>query len=201
MTPRGRIGFTASAFDLLHAGHILMLEEAKQHCDWLIVGLQNDPSVDRLDKNKPIQSIVERYIQLTAVKYVDDIIVYNNEKDLEDLLKVLPIDVRILGEEYKDKPFTGRDICARRGVELVFNKREHSFSTTELRYRVQNVGNMQMAEQSKPLDPRKNRTLVRRDDSLDNGLNGLTGLDLDEYKPLRPEQLVKMGNQIRPNEC
>jgi glycerol-3-phosphate cytidylyltransferase len=139
---KGKIGFTCSAFDLLHAGHILMLEEAKHHCDWLIVGLQNDPSNDRLDKNKPVQSIIERYIQLTAVKYVDDVIVYNNEKDLEDLLRVLPIDVRILGDEYKDKPFTGRDICARRGVELIFNKREHSFSTTELRDRVYHTENM-----------------------------------------------------------
>lgn len=131
-----KIGFTCSTFDLCHAGHVQMLQEAKTHCDYLIVGLQNDPTVDRPSKNKPVQSIVERYIQLNAVKYVDQIIPYNTEKDLEDLLLVLPIDIRILGEEYKDSNFTGRDICEKRGIELYFNKREHSFSTTDLRKRV-----------------------------------------------------------------
>lgn len=129
-------GFTCSAFDLLHAGHILMLEEAKQQCDYLIVGLQNDPSTDRATKNKPIQSLVERYLQLRAVKYVDEIIVYNSEKDLEDLLKILPIKVRIVGEEYKDKDLTGRDICMKRDINIYYNKREHTFSTTELRVRI-----------------------------------------------------------------
>jgi glycerol-3-phosphate cytidylyltransferase len=129
-------GFTCSAFDLLHAGHILMLEEAKKHCDHLIVGLQNDPTVDRVGKNKPIQSLVERYIQLKAVKYVDEIIVYNTEKDLEDLLKILDIQIRFIGEEYKDKLLTGRDICTARNISIHYNKREHSFSTTELRSRI-----------------------------------------------------------------
>lgn len=131
-----RVGFTCSAFDMCHAGHITMLEDAKNQCDILIVGLQNDPTLDRPNKNKPIQSIVERYIQLNAVKYVDQIIPYNTEKDLEDLLLMLPIDVRILGKEYEDKNFTGKDICLRRGIELYFNCREHSFSTTDLRRRV-----------------------------------------------------------------
>lgn len=129
-------GFTCSAFDLLHAGHILMLEEAKSKCDYLIVGLQNDPSTDRASKNVPVQSLVERYIQLKAVRYVDEIIVYNSEKDLEDLLKILPIKVRIMGEEYKDKSLTGRDICEQRNIEMYYNKREHDFSTTELRTRI-----------------------------------------------------------------
>lgn len=133
----GKIGFTCSTFDLLHAGHITMLEEAKHKCDYLIVALQNDPTIDRPDsKNPPVQSIVERQIQLSAVKYVDEIIVYNTEKDLEDLLLTLPIDVRILGDEYKEKEFTGKKICNSRGIRLYFNKRDHSFSSTSLRKRV-----------------------------------------------------------------
>lgn len=132
-------GFTCSAFDLLHAGHILMLEEAKTQCDKLIVGLQNDPSFDRASKNKPIQSLVERYVQLKGVKYIDEIIVYNTEKDLEDLLKILDINVRFVGEEYKDKTLTGRDICTARNISIYYNKRQHSFSTTELRTRIANI--------------------------------------------------------------
>lgn len=130
------VGFTASAFDLLHAGHISMLADAKHQCDYLIVALQNDPTQDRPTKNKPIQSIVERFIQLKAVRYVDEVMVYNTEKDLEDLLLMLPVDIRILGEEYKDSNFTGKDICVSRGIELHFNKRRHSFSTSDLRKRV-----------------------------------------------------------------
>ena len=129
-------GFTCSAFDLLHAGHILMLEEARSQCDYLIVGLQNDPSVDRIEKNKPIQSLVERYLQLKALKNVNEIIVYNTEKDLEDLLLILPIKIRFVGEEYKDKDLTGRETCNKRGIEIYYNKREHTFSTTELRARI-----------------------------------------------------------------
>ena len=133
----GKIGFTCSTFDLLHAGHITMLEEAKHHCDFLIVGLQSDPTIDRPgEKNKPVQSLIERQIQLSAVKYIDEIIVYNTEQDLEDMLLTLPINIRILGEEYRDKPFTGKDICAKRGIEVFFNSRDHSFSSTSLRKRV-----------------------------------------------------------------
>lgn len=131
-----RIGITASAFDLLHAGHIQMLREAKEQCDYLICCLQTDPSADRKDKNAPVQTIVERYAQLTAVKYVDEIIPYATEKDLEDILEMYRIDVRILGEEYKDKDFTGKDICRRRGIQLYFNKRDHRFSSSDLRKRV-----------------------------------------------------------------
>lgn len=136
-----RVGFTCSTFDLLHAGHITMLKEARNQCDWLICGLQTDPTIDRPNsKNKPIQSLVERYIQLEAVKYVDEIVVYQTEKDLEDLLLTLDIDIRIVGEEYKNVNFTGKDICSRRDIEIYYNKREHSFSTTELRERIYAVG-------------------------------------------------------------
>ena len=131
-----KIGFTCSAFDLLHAGHIAMLREAKEHCDYLICGIQIDPTLDRPNKNKPAQTIVERYIQLSAVKYVDEIVPYLTEGDLEDILSMYPINVRILGEEYRDKDFTGRDICKKRDIELYFNKREHRFSTSDLRKRV-----------------------------------------------------------------
>ena len=131
------VGFTCSTFDLLHAGHNLMLAEAKSVCDYLIVGLQLDPSIDRPDtKNAPVQSIVERFTQLSAVKYVDEIIVYQTEKDLEDLLMFLPITIRIIGEEYADKNFTGKSICDQRNIKIYYNQRRHSFSTTELRNRV-----------------------------------------------------------------
>jgi len=134
--PKNGVGFTCSTFDLLHAGHILMLEEAKQYCDYLICGLQTNPSIDRPDlKSKPIQSVVERYVQLSAVKYVDEIIVYETEKDLEDLLMFLPLNVRIIGEEYRDKEFTGKNICVERNIDIVFNGRSHRFSSTELRNR------------------------------------------------------------------
>ena len=135
----GKIGFTCSTFDLLHAGHITMLEEAKHHCDFLIVGLQNDPTLDRPEKNKPVQTIVERQIQLAAVKYVDEIVIYNTEQDLIDLLLTLPIDVRVLGEEYKSKDFTGKEIAKQRGSKIIYNGRDHSFSSTSLRKRVASV--------------------------------------------------------------
>ena len=126
-----------SQFDLLHAGHIAMLAEVKNHCDYLIAGLQTDASIDRPnDKNPPVQSIVERQIQLAAVRYVDEIVVYQTEKDLEDILLTLPIDVRILGVEYEGKDFTGKKICCDRGIDLVYNGRDHSFSSSSLRKRV-----------------------------------------------------------------
>jgi glycerol-3-phosphate cytidylyltransferase len=132
-----RIGITFSTFDMLHAGHIAMLSEAKNHCDYLICGLQTDPTIDRPDtKNRPVQSIVERQIQLAACRYVDEVVVYQTEQDLIDLLLILPLDVRILGVEYADKDFTGRDECYDRGIEIVFNKRDHSFSSSSLRKRV-----------------------------------------------------------------
>jgi len=117
-----------------------MLREAKSQCDYLIVGLQTDPSIDRSDKNKPIQTLVERYVQLSAIKYVDEIITYQDEQDLEDILNMFDINIRILGEEYKDQTFTGRAICAKRGIELYYNKRDHRFSSSGLRERVTNEG-------------------------------------------------------------
>ncbi|MFB9076928.1 adenylyltransferase/cytidyltransferase family protein [Flavobacterium procerum] len=131
-----KIGITFSAFDLLHAGHIKMLEEAKEQCDYLIVGLQTDPTVDRPEKNKPTQTVVERYIQLKGCKFVDEIIPYSTEQDLEDILRSFKIDVRILGEEYKDKKFTGRDYCEQKGIVLHFNVRDHRFSSSGLRKEV-----------------------------------------------------------------
>jgi glycerol-3-phosphate cytidylyltransferase len=131
-----KIGIVFSQFDILHAGHIAMLSEAKNHCDYLIAGLQNNAQWDRSDKNSPIQSIVERQISLSAVRFVDEIVVYNTEKDLEDILLTLPVDVRILGVEYMEKDFTGRAICEKRKIELIFNSRDHSFSSSSLRKRV-----------------------------------------------------------------
>lgn len=128
-----RIGFTCSTFDLFHAGHIMMLEEAKKQCDFLIVGLQTDPTLDRPNtKNKPVQGVFERWAQLKGCKFVDQIIPYSTERELRDILLSFPINVRILGEEYKGKEFTGHDIP----MEFYFNQRRHSFSTSELRQRV-----------------------------------------------------------------
>ena len=133
-----KIGITFSTFDLgPHAGHVAMLAEAKNHCDYLICGLQTDPTIDRPDtKNAPVQSIVERQIQLAACRYVDEVVVYQTEQDLIDLLLILPIDVRVLGIEYEDKEFTGKHECYRRGIECIFNGRDHSFSSSSLRKRV-----------------------------------------------------------------
>ena len=132
-----RIGITFSTFDLFHAGHVAMLAEAKNHCDYLIAGLQTDPTIDRPDtKNAPIQSIVERQIQLSACRYVDEVVVYQTERDLRDLLLILPVDVRVLGVEYEGKPFSGDEECYQRGIEVVFNARDHSFSSSSLRKRV-----------------------------------------------------------------
>jgi glycerol-3-phosphate cytidylyltransferase len=132
-----KIGITFSTFDLLHAGHIAMLAEAKNHCDYLIAALQTDPTIDRPDsKNPPVQSIVERQIQLSTNRNVDEVVVYQTEKDVEDLLLILPVDVRILGIEYADKVFTGKEICKKRGIEIIYNGRDHSFSSSSLRKRV-----------------------------------------------------------------
>ena len=112
-----------------------MLEEAKSVCDHLTVAIQIDPSIDRPEKNSPVQTIVERQIQIKAIKWVDDIIIYSRERELEDIFVVLPLDIRIIGEEYIDQPFTGKDICERRGIKIHYNSRQHSFSSSELRNR------------------------------------------------------------------
>ena len=136
MFKQNKVGFTASSFDLLHAGHILMLEEAKTVCDHLIVALHTDPSIDRPEKRKPIQSVVERQIQLKAVKYVDEVVVYETEEDLMNLLKTLPIDIRIVGEDYVGKNFTGFEYCANNDIEIYYNSRRHNYSSTELLERI-----------------------------------------------------------------
>jgi glycerol-3-phosphate cytidylyltransferase len=136
MSAKHRVGITFSAFDLLHAGHITMLEEAKRQCDYLICGLQTDPTIDRPEKNRPVQSVVERYIQLKGCKFVDEIVPYATEQDLEDILRAFKIDVRIIGDEYQHKNFTGRAYCEEKGIEICFNIREHRFSSSSLRQEV-----------------------------------------------------------------
>lgn len=138
MADSKKIGITFSTFDLLHAGHIAMLREAKTKCDYLICGLQVDPSQDRPEKNSPVQTLVERWTQLQGVKYVDEIIPYQSEKDLEDILQLFKIDIKIMGSEYKEKDFTGKTICAQRGIEVYYNSRDHRFSSSDLRKRVAN---------------------------------------------------------------
>ncbi len=133
-----KVGITFSAFDLLHAGHIKMLEEAKRHCNYLIIGFQTDPTLDRPEKNRPTQTVVERYVQLKACVYVDEIVPYATEQDLEDILHSFKIDVRIIGDEYREKDFTGRTYCVEKGIELYFNRRDHRFSSSALREVVAN---------------------------------------------------------------
>ena len=128
-----KIGITFSSFDLLHAGHIKMLEGAKKQCDYLIVGLQIDPTIDRPEKNKPTQTIVERYIQLKGCRFVNEIVAYNTEQDLVDIIESFENDVRIIGDEYKESDFTGKKQCSDKNIEIYYNKRNHRFSSTILR--------------------------------------------------------------------
>jgi glycerol-3-phosphate cytidylyltransferase len=134
-----KTGITFSTFDLFHAGHVKMLEEAKLHCDYLIVGLQLDPSIDRAEKNSPSQTIIERYIQLKGCKHIDEIVPYITEIDLQDILQSFKIDIRIIGDEYRDKDFTGKDYCEKKGIKIYYNSRDHRFSSTELRKQVINA--------------------------------------------------------------
>lgn len=130
------VGITFSTFDFFHAGHVKMLEEAKTVCDYLIVGLQLDPSLDRPEKNKPVQSVIERYIQVSSCKYVDEVVPYVTEKDLDEILRSFKIDVRIIGEEYQDKDFTGKAYCEQKGIAMYYNSRDHDYSSSEIRKRV-----------------------------------------------------------------
>ena len=134
-----KIGITFSAFDLFHAGHVKMLEEAKRQCDYLICAIQTDPTIDRPEKNRPVQSVVERYIQLKGCKFVDEIVPYATEQDLEDVLRSFKIDVRIIGDEYANKKFTGREYCEEKGIELYYNTRDHRFSSSGLRKQVKEI--------------------------------------------------------------
>ena len=135
------VGITFSTFDFFHAGHVKMLEEAKTVCDYLIVGLQLDPSLDRQEKNKPVQSVIERYIQVSSCKYVDEVVPYVTEKDLDEILRSFKIDVRIIGEEYQDKDFTGKAYCEQKGIAMYYNSRDHDYSSSEIRKRVSKNGN------------------------------------------------------------
>jgi len=137
-----KIGITCSCFDLFHAGHVLMLEEAKQHCDYLIVALQTDPTLDRPEKNHPVQSVYERYAQLRGCRYVDEIIPYSTENDLLNLLTTVHYDVRIVGEEYRHKSFTGKHL----DKEFYYNKRPHTYSSSELRKRIENCESTKMSK-------------------------------------------------------
>lgn len=132
-----KIGFTCGAFDLLHSGHYVMLKECKEKCDYLIVGLQTDPSIDRKSKNKPIQSIYERFLQLKGCKYVDDIIPYDTEKDLENIMAIENINIRFVGQEYIGTKITGEDFCVNRNIKIVHTSRMHDYSSTNLRKRIE----------------------------------------------------------------
>ena len=132
-TQKSKIGFTCSAFDFLHTGHVAMLEEAKEHCNYLIVGLHTNPQIDRPHKNKPIQTTFERYYQLKGCKFIDEILPYDTEEDLVNMLKIIKPDVRIIGQEYKDRDFTGKDLP----IEIYYNTREHNYSSSDLRKRLQ----------------------------------------------------------------
>jgi glycerol-3-phosphate cytidylyltransferase len=134
-----KVGITFSTFDLFHAGHVKMLEEAKRHCDYLIVGLQTDPTIDRENKNKPIQSLVERYVQLKACKFIDEIVPYSTEKELLEILQCFKIDIRIIGEDYLDKDFNGKQFCIENGIEIYYNSRKHNFSSSSLRNKIKKV--------------------------------------------------------------
>ena len=131
-----RKGITFSAFDLLHSGHVDMLRQAKEQCDYLIVGLHTDPTIDRPEKNRPIQTTLERYIQLKGCKYVDEIIPYDTEEDVRNIIYMVDPDVRIIGEDYMEQDFTGKDDCKFMGIEIFYNQRKHNYSTTNLRKRI-----------------------------------------------------------------
>ena len=133
-------GITFSSFDLFHSGHVAMLKEARSNCDYLMVGLQTDPTLDRPEKNKPIQSVFERYVQLEGCRYIDEIIPYATEQDLVDILLTYDIQKRFIGEEYRTKEFTGKQLCVDKGIEIYYNKRQHSFSTSGLRKRIEQNG-------------------------------------------------------------
>ena len=174
-----KIGFTASTFDLLHAGHIAMLREAKSVCDYLICGLQIDPSVDRIEKNKPVQTIVERYTQLAAVKYVDEIVPYHYETDLVDILQMYPINIRIIGEEYRFKDFTGKEECRQLSIDIYYNKRNHRFSSSGLRERVSN----EQSIRSNTSRRSKESSQVIVPSGLSDPDGQLAGYDLSAYLP------------------
>lgn len=144
-----KTGIVASTFDLLHAGHVIMLKEAHEVCDHLIAALQTDPTIDRAHKNKPVQTVFERFVQLEACRWVDEIVVYATERELIDILLSYPIDVRILGEEYQGQDFTGKAECVAKDISICYNRRDHSFSSSSLRQRVYDAH--KVVDHSKPV--------------------------------------------------
>jgi glycerol-3-phosphate cytidylyltransferase len=134
-------GITFGSFDLCHTGHVLMFKECRERCDFLYVGLQVDPSEERASKNKPVQDLFERYTQLKAVKWVDEVIPYRYEHEIVTILQALPIHIRFVGEDYIDKDFTGKQYCIDNSIAILYNSRRHNFSTSELRRRLENSCN------------------------------------------------------------
>ena len=175
-----KIGFNCSTFDLFHAGHVTMLKEEKRFCDYLIVAIQTDPTIDRpTTKNKPVQSIYERFSQVSACKYVDEVLVYSTEEDLMNMLKTQHIDIRFLGDEYKTKPFTGKQWCLDNGVELHYHLREHPYSSSALRKRVYEAENLRMSV--------ANTSTVS---TSVNGFNGTSAPDLSSLMPKAYQSIV-----------
>lgn len=172
------IGFNCSSFDLFHAGHVTMLKVEKQMCDYLVVALQVDPTIDRPGiKNQPVQSTYERYVQLQACRYVDEILVYETESDLLNLLKTQKINIRFLGDEYKDRDFTGKQFCIEQGIELVYHHRTHQYSSSELRSRVYEMEKKRCEENQRESYPQHSTHLLdkyleeqKKDDEIGNGL-------------------------------
>jgi glycerol-3-phosphate cytidylyltransferase len=157
-----KIGFNCSSFDLLHAGHVTMLKMEKKLCDYLIVALQTDPTIDRPgSKNKPIQSTYERYVQLQACKYVDEILVYDTEYDLLQMIQTQTINIRFLSEEYADRDFTGKQYCIDNGIELHYHRRTHDYSSSELRARTANLENSKIKDKVEAL-PQYSPELTRK---------------------------------------
>ena len=157
-----KIGFNCSSFDLFHAGHVTMLKIEKSMCDYLKVALQVDPTIDRPGvKNKPIQSVYERYVQLQACKYVDEILVYETEADLLNLLMTQSINVRFLSEEYKDRDFTGKQFCIENGIELFYHPRKHIYGSSELRNRVFELESKKRMEPSTTDIPQHSTELLK----------------------------------------
>lgn len=143
-----KIGFNCSSFDLFHAGHITMLKMEKEMCDYLKVALQVDPTIDRPGvKNKPVQTVYERYVQLQGCKYIDEILVYETEADLLNLIQTQTIDIRFLSEEYENRDFTGKQYCIDHGIEIFYHLRRHQYSSTELRNRVYTLEKVKREQQ------------------------------------------------------
>ena len=136
-----KVGFTCGAFDLLHPGHLIMLRQCKEQCDWLIVGLHTDPTIDRPEKNKPIQTVYERWVQLNACTYIDTVVPYDTENDLCNMMATLDMNIRFVGADHRNDYITGQQICESRKIKIIFNDRYHDYSSSELRERINDSRN------------------------------------------------------------